>query len=483
MRTIGAELHRFLAERGMSLRAVAREAGCSAGYLSNVTHGRKVLTPSVAARLDKALGTGGTFAAFALNAGQLRNDARRTGLSPDQRESGRRGPGPRSPVAASERGDSPPATWAATITEAKRDAIRLWGHDLDLCGTPPGGAAMVPAIALSWLTAPSENTSSLAPREAEVSWHDVSRLREVRARLKDLDNAHGGAIAFPMAVAYLRDEATALLRGSCDEATGRALLTAIAEAELDAGWFAYDAGDHQLARLYMIHALRLAHAGGSRLLGARVVCAMSHQALHVGQVGLSVDLARAARAGAGADATPRGIAMLAAMEAMANAGAHDLAGCQRALSEAEHALALAAPDDGDPDWLDFDEGGLLGHSARAHRDLAAAGLSSSDHAMRSALRSAEQCRAGHRRTRAQRYAILATACLQAGEIEEAAAAGELVVADAWDTRSRHVQDDVAALLASIEPARSSAAREFAGQAREFLATRARSQLRGRLSRS
>jgi tetratricopeptide (TPR) repeat protein len=62
----GRELHRLLEERGLSLRGAARQAGCSPGYLSNVSHGRKALTPRVAARLDRVLETTGIFAAFAL---------------------------------------------------------------------------------------------------------------------------------------------------------------------------------------------------------------------------------------------------------------------------------------------------------------------------------------------------------------------------------------------------------------------------------
>jgi tetratricopeptide (TPR) repeat protein len=62
----GRELYSLLADRGLSLREAARQAGCSPGYLSNVSHGRKSLTPRVAAHLDRVLGTGGTFAAFAV---------------------------------------------------------------------------------------------------------------------------------------------------------------------------------------------------------------------------------------------------------------------------------------------------------------------------------------------------------------------------------------------------------------------------------
>jgi plasmid maintenance system antidote protein VapI len=65
MTDFGDELSQLLADRGMSLRAAARQAECSAGYLSNVAHGRKALTPSVAARLDRVLGTGSRFAALA----------------------------------------------------------------------------------------------------------------------------------------------------------------------------------------------------------------------------------------------------------------------------------------------------------------------------------------------------------------------------------------------------------------------------------
>jgi transcriptional regulator with XRE-family HTH domain len=66
MTDLGGELHRLLTERGISLTAAAREAGCSKGYLSNAASGRKPLTPRVAAGLDRLFGTDGTFAAYAL---------------------------------------------------------------------------------------------------------------------------------------------------------------------------------------------------------------------------------------------------------------------------------------------------------------------------------------------------------------------------------------------------------------------------------
>jgi len=67
MTDFGDELHHLLAERHISLREAARQAGCSAGYLSNVATGRKPLTPSLAASLDRAFNTRGMLTAYALH--------------------------------------------------------------------------------------------------------------------------------------------------------------------------------------------------------------------------------------------------------------------------------------------------------------------------------------------------------------------------------------------------------------------------------
>ena len=58
MTDFGDELRRLLAECGVSLTAAARRAECSKGYLSNAANGRKPLTPTVAAGLDRLFGTG-----------------------------------------------------------------------------------------------------------------------------------------------------------------------------------------------------------------------------------------------------------------------------------------------------------------------------------------------------------------------------------------------------------------------------------------
>jgi hypothetical protein len=115
----------------------------------------------------------------------------------------------------------------------------------------------------------------------------------------------------------------------------------------------------------------------------------------------------------------------------------------------------------DPSWLDFDEGGLWGHAARAYRDLGRP---------RRARRFAEDaialCRPEHSRTRAQRTAILATVLVQLGEAEEAA---QRVVAEAWRLHSSHVMDGVRQLLGLMGATNASSI--FAEQARDLIAAR------------
>jgi hypothetical protein len=123
---------------------------------------------------------------------------------------------------------------------------------------------------------------------------------------------------------------------------------------------AYDAGKHGLAQRHMAQALRMSHAANDRAFGGRILAAMSHQALHLGDVRHGLDFACAARAGTQGAVTPTIAAMLAAMEACAHAARGDASLCLRALSDAERAFGRSNPAE-DPPWVDFDEGGLAGH--------------------------------------------------------------------------------------------------------------------------
>jgi tetratricopeptide (TPR) repeat protein len=295
---------------------------------------------------------------------------------------------------------------------------------------------------------------------------DLARLRGMRAHLKSIDNSHGGGAALPLATWYLRHEVLPLLDPGRGGPLARPLLVVVAEAELDVGWAAYDAGQQPLATRYFTDALRLSHAARNRLLGGRILSAMSHQAIYLGNRRQAVEFAQAARGLTRQIATPRMVAMEAAMEACAHAAAGNPRDCHHALRDAGEALALIAEGQPDPDWLDFDEGGYWGHAARAYRDLGEL-----RRAEECALKAVGMCLAPHSRTRAQRNTIQATAHLRMGEVEAAAAAGEQVIREAWNLHSRHVFGEIAELATAIKPFATPVANDFLDQARELLSAR------------
>ena len=61
MADFAAEVRRLMAERGRSLRGLAKAASYDPSCLSKVLSGRKPSSPYLAARLDDALGAGGSI--------------------------------------------------------------------------------------------------------------------------------------------------------------------------------------------------------------------------------------------------------------------------------------------------------------------------------------------------------------------------------------------------------------------------------------
>lgn len=350
--------------------------------------------------------------------------------------------------------------WAPSVTTVVDEIVSTWAHALPAASVVAAGPA-----ALRWLVALPDSAPRREHGWRQVNLGDVSRIRTARHHLKSVDDGLGGSAALAMAESYLRHEVAPLLGARYSADVGRALLSAVAELNLDLGWMAYDAGRQPRARRHMLHALRLAHAADDRLFGGRVLSALSHQALHLGRVAEALDLARAANAGTRSVATPTATAMFAAMEACAAAAAGEARACAVALSVAERALDAVHGDDG-PDWLDFDEGGLWGHAARAHRDLDRA-----DDAQQYATKAISLCRPEHRRTRAQRSAILAGTLLRAGDLEQACAVGRQLVVDAWKLHSELVLDDLRRLTGAAAAQRSRSADAFVREAKDVIAAR------------
>jgi len=461
-RALGAELAAYRRAAGYSQARLAALTDFSRSTIANVETGRQHVPRDFWERADGALRTGGVLATAQ---DEIEATARRERLAAARILS-------RARQARAWQQDSPPAAAAPGNADGRatgqRSAPVTFGAPS--LGPPrsPSAEAALPGAGVPIRRLPPADAVPAPglPGSRHAGPGDVARLRSMRQHLKAIDNAHGGGAVLPMAAWYLRIEIIPLLNGRHDNPAGRDLIEVAAEFQHDAGWAAYDSG-HGAATAYFTSGLRLAHAAGNRLLSGRILAAMSHQAIYLGHLRQAIDFAQAARTTTRHVATPRTIAMLAAMEACAHAAAGDSRQCRQALGEAGDALTLIARGQPEPEWLDFDEGGYWGHAARAYRDLGQPG-----EAERCARKSVGLCLAGHSRTRAQRTAISATAYLRLGEIDAAAAAGEQLVHDAWNLHSALVFGDIAQLAAAIAASGTPAAAGFLDQARELLAARA-----------
>ena len=160
--------------------------------------------------------------------------------------------------------------WTDDLDDAVEEMVELWRCRLDRREflVAMAAAAVTSEVALRWLVSPPDERVQRDTGHGWVGHSDIEAVRAMQSSLKAIDDAHGGGVALPMAVEYLRGEVAPLLHSRYSEAMGRALFSATAEFTLCVGWMAYDAGKHGLAQRYMTQALRMSHAAKDRALAA-----------------------------------------------------------------------------------------------------------------------------------------------------------------------------------------------------------------------
>jgi transcriptional regulator with XRE-family HTH domain len=469
--TLGGQLAEQRKATGYTQLELADLLGYSRSTIANVERGKQQVPEEFWAACDKILGTGREFGDAAADLASLirRRDREREERRRAERRMMALVVPPTDPQARAA------FDWPADLRRARQNTIDLWSIDLTEQGTGVEVGGALSTAVLRWSNARPDDSVANDSDGWSTRPADVDRIRAVRRHLKEIDNESGGGVAFHVAVAYLRHDVAPLVRGKYGDHLGRGLLGATAEMMHDVGWMAYDAQDHMLARRYLVQALRLSHAADNTMLCVRILAALSHQALHLSDVESAIALAETARATTAGDSPPKVEAMLAAMEACAQAAGGHVNGCKSALDAAGEALNEIG-DRQDPEWLDFDEGGLWGHAARAYRDLAVR-TGQRKHAAEAenyASRSIGLCQLRHSRTRAQRKAILATAQVQLGDLDAASATGNAVVEDAWNLNSGLVNVDIARLMRTLRSSGMADQNDgFPAQAHEYLSARAR----------
>jgi tetratricopeptide (TPR) repeat protein len=252
------------------------------------------------------------------------------------------------------------------------------------------------------------------PTARRIGQSDVDELRRRTARLRCLDNIMGGAETFPVYTAEV-DFTQRLLRESSHAAEiGRQMRVLLAEQQQQAGWAAFDHGQHALAKRLYSDSRRAAEEAGALDLAGNALAYTAYQQTSTSQSGtaLATDSCEVARP----MATPRVNALLLERKAWAHATAREPQEADRALNLAREALQVR---DGrpEPDWVFWvDEAEIDIMAGRCWTEL------------RRPLRAVpvlERVLEGfddtHARDKALYLTWLATSYLQAHEIEQAAA--------------------------------------------------------------
>ncbi|GAB3151572.1 hypothetical protein GCM10027290_41090 [Micromonospora sonneratiae] len=269
-------MRQLRAERGLSIRALAKLTFHAKTYIHELETGRKQPTPQVAQRIDDALDAGGVL----------------TMLAASQPDGVRR----RDLVAA--------AGFAAVLP-----------HTLLVSGRKVG--ADVP-----------------------------QQLLDRTARLRRIDDYLGGIDTYPMYATEVESTMRLVREGSYTEATGRSLLSVLAEQAQMAGWAAFDGGRQDDAdRLYRL-SLDAARDSADEALAANAFAFLAYGA--TGRT--ATETAAAACDAAGTSATPRVRLLLHTRAAWAYAVSGHAADAAAHLGIG--AAALADDDERpEPDWV------------------------------------------------------------------------------------------------------------------------------------
>ncbi|MGH3972872.1 MAG: hypothetical protein ACRDS9_06060 [Pseudonocardiaceae bacterium] len=351
---------------------------------------------------------------------------------------------------------------SGTLDGTLRTVVELSGRDMRrrkfLLGSAFSAAAFSEPALFALTVPPTETTARTAGRR--VGMADVEIITEQVAHLKRLDHRYGSGRVREQMVQLLHREASTVLHGTYSEKTGKALLSAVAQASSLACWTAADVGRHSLAQRYAIQALDLAMAADDRPYAADVLASMSRLTAQIAYGALSeherfrnarqaIALARAGLSVAHGAGTPALAAQLHALEARGLALLGDANATRRAVLDAERHYERSRPE-GEPSWLGFyTEASFATDIGKGLRDIGEPGQAAK--LITHALDSYEPWRV---RGRCFVQTDLATVHLVARDFELTAALGRDAVRTATQISSSRTLDRLHTLQRQIQPLRA-----------------------------
>ncbi|MGQ4515554.1 sporulation protein [Streptomyces sp. DW26H14] len=338
----------------------------------------------------------------------------------------------------------------------------------------PGNMFTVSAFARpvnKWLDSADGTPAPQTGRGRRVNLRDVEELWDAAEEARRWDAKYGGGNAKNASLTdYLRKRAAPLLRGTYTEPIGRELFSVSSELSRLVGWSNFDNGHHTLAQRHFIQALNLARAGGNVELGAYVLSTMALQTLLRGYPGEAIDMCQGAYERSKTRAAPRVLAFTRLIEARAHARARAPRAAARALAASESFLDQADVRSTDePTWIGYlTHARLSGDAAEIHRDLG-----NPKAALTWNTRAASMPESTSTRCVGIRHAVVGTAHLQSGDLDQGLCVGQQAVAILSRVESTRARDYVRDVTRALEPWKSEKkVREFVHHAHTRLATTA-----------
>lgn len=313
-----------------------------------------------------------------------------------------------------------------------------------------------------------DNTGATAPvplpvrhdrAPTRVGRADVAALRDAAEAVRHADSRYGGGSTDSQSASALLVTGVApLLGGDCTPAVERALCSVAAELARLAGWAAFDTGRHRLARGYFRQALHLAREADDEPLAAYILATMGLQAVLYGRTADALDMTGGADRKAERAPRVRAFVRLVAARAYARQGARRAASA--ALVASEDLLARAADGTGsgkEPRWIDFfTPTRLAADAAEIQRDLGNPRACFYWDAQAAAMAPGD-----FTRSVGMRLAVVGSARVQAGDLDQALALGHRSADILGGVNSRRAQDYLRTLATALGPwGREPAVRTF-----------------------
>lgn len=181
---------------------------------------------------------------------------------------------------------------------------------------------------------------------------EIEALRINLAELHSLDDRHGGGVVADVAMQQADRVQAALRTTTCSERVERTLYSIAGSYMSAAGWFALDAGRHDVARIYLDRAMRAALVARDPLLQAQTWNNMNLQEYRLGNKSEAFAIARAATSSPAMRRDATVAALLHARVALGHAEAGEKGMAGRSFGRASDALSKAEGRN-PPLWLMF----------------------------------------------------------------------------------------------------------------------------------